>query len=144
MQFPITIGLHRSFLGGLIGALIHGGAAIAVVLTPWAVWVRAVLAVAVVVSALLARRSGRPAVTALRLLGNGRVECRLEGDSEFRSAELQPGNTVHPWLSVIRLSVDMRPVTVVMLPDSATTEEFRRLRVWLRWRADFSAGKDAA
>jgi toxin CptA len=144
VQFPIIIGLHRSFFGALINVVVHGGGAIAILAAPWDAWIRMGLVAAIGASAALAWRSGRLRVTSLRLLGNGSLECQLADDGEFRAAELLPGNTVHPWLTVIRLSVDMKPVTVVVLPDSATAEEFRRLRVWLRWRADFSAGKDAA
>ncbi|MGE5493372.1 MAG: protein YgfX [Actinomycetota bacterium] len=144
MQFPITIGLHRSFFGGVIGALVHGGVAMAIISTPWEPWIRLGLVMALCVSAVLAWRSGRQKVAGLRLLDNGRLECRLVGDGEFRPAELLPGNTVHPWFAVIRFSVEMVSVTAVVLPDCTSAEEFRRLRVWLRWRADFRTGKDAA
>lgn len=61
----------------------------------------------------------------------------------FVEAELQGAATVHPWLTVVRMVVGSRKVSLALLPDSMPPEDYRRLRVWLRWRAEFSAAKNA-
>lgn len=144
MQLPIIIGLHRSFLG-LAGSVVAHGAAIAgIVSTPWSFWLKAILFLGLAGSMALSRPLWSPKIRGLRLLGDGAMECRLAGEEGWLVAELMSGATVHPWLTVIRLKLAEGMVAAVVLPDSATTEEFRRLRVWLRWRADFNPGKDAA
>jgi hypothetical protein len=42
------------------------------------------------------------------------------------------------FLTVLNLARgdDRRRISVLILPDGIDTDEFRRLRVWLRWRAD--------
>ena len=55
---------------------------------------------------------------------------------EEQGAEVLSGTVVYPWLVVLRLGLDDgRWVTVVVWPDSTTAENFRRLCVWLRWKA---------
>lgn len=145
MQLPITIGLHRSFFGVAGFVLIHAVAAVALWLTPWSLWAKYLALGGLAASASLVSRLWFPEVDALRLLANGLLECRLAGEEGFRPAELLPGATVHPWLTVVRLGIGEVTVAIVILGDSTTEEEFRRLRVWLRWRAVFSgAGKDDA
>lgn len=62
----------------------------------------------------------------LRVLGRG------EGWSD---AEVLGSSFVTPWLCVINVRLPGRfwTRTVVLLPDSAQAEPFRRLRVWLKW-----------
>jgi len=66
------------------------------------------------------------------------------GDGDFVPAQLLPGAAVHPWLTVLRLRNAAGRVCVLCLTvDSLKKEDFRRLRVFLRWRADFSGADDA-
>lgn len=123
---------------------VHGLALAAAAFTPWPLWVKVTMIAALSGSLAFSRRLWAARVTGLRLLGDGRLECQLAGEEEFRPAELLPGATVHPWLTAVRLKLPEGRVAVVVLPDCTTIEEFRCLRVWLRWRADFTAGKDAA
>jgi toxin CptA len=49
------------------------------------------------------------------------------------------GNTyVTPWLTVLNLRQSGGRATrrIVILPDSVDPEDFRKLRVWLRWKED--------
>jgi len=142
VQFPITVGLHRSrFLaaGIVIGYLL---ATIAVVVTAWDPAAGAGLLGLVGVGAALSWRHHDAKVAALRLFGDGRIEYRLSDGREFVTAQLLPPATVHPWLTVFRLKRDTATFNVVVAPDSVATEDFRRLRVWLRWRAEFRAVPD--
>lgn len=140
----MTIGLHRSFWATAGMVAIHGLALAATVFTPWPLWVKAAVMSALAVSVAVSRRLWFPRVAGLRLLGDGRLECQLVGEEGFRPAELLPGATVHPWLTAVRLQLPEGRVAVVVVPDCTTIEEFRCLRVWLRWRADFTVTKDAA
>lgn len=58
-------------------------------------------------------------------------------DGRWHAARLRQSSFVSPWLTVLNLSPEnarwMR--NVVILPDSVQADEFRRLRVWLRWKA---------
>jgi toxin CptA len=53
-------------------------------------------------------------------------ECRLSGDS-----------FVSDWLTIMVLTQQNRRATryIVITPDNVDAEDFRRLRVWLRWAA---------
>ncbi len=110
---------------------LHGLALLGLVLAdlPWPA--KAMGAVLVAIS--LWRRQRVQAVVALRCQADGRLE--LGQDQNWQAVELLPGSVVWPWLCVLRLQADRRQQTVTVLPDSLEVEKFRRLRVWLRWRA---------
>ena len=144
MQLPITIGLHRScLLGRLIAVVAILGAATALAF-PVMLLLRLALFVLVVLLAMLAWRQNRPSVWALRLERDGSFALAGRGDSDFIAASCLPGATVHPWLTVFRLQTEQgRRYSVVLVPDSLAAADFRRLRVFLRWRAELSSGADA-
>lgn len=144
MQFPMNIGLHRSSFLGLALALTHALAVVAVLAPPWPAALKATLLAGIGVSAILAWRRRLQVVDRLRLLDDGRLECRLAGEEGFVEASLRGTATVHPWLTVVHLEIGGRRRAIVVLPDSMQTEDFRRLRVWLRWRAAFSETENAA
>lgn len=144
MQFPITIGLHRSSFLAVAIAAAHLAAAVVVLVPSWSTELKAASLAGVTFSAIWAWRWRRPLVDGLRLFDDGRLECRLAGGTDFLQAELLPSATVHPWLTVVPLKIDGRnKLAVVVPPDSTHPEDFRRLRIWLRWRAEFSAARDA-
>lgn len=144
MQLPITVGLHRSFFLASALAASHVLAALVIGLPPWTLAAKILLLTFVGASALLAWRLRPEKVTALRLLRDGRLECQLTGSQEFQAADLLPGATVHPWLTVIHLRVAGGRVVVAVLPDSAVAADYRRLRMWLRWQARFKGAMDRA
>lgn len=60
-------------------------------------------------------------------------------------AELMPSAIVHPWLTVVRLKTDGGGMCrLIATVDNLDREDFRRLRVFLRWQADFSVPDDDA
>lgn len=144
MQLPITIGLHRSrfvaafvVCSGLLGSLL-------VLLFPCAALAQGALLLAIWSSAFLAWRQCSPKLSAIRLERDGRLSVLHAAACEFTAAEPLPGATVHPWLTVLRLKTgEGRIVPLILSGDSLAVDDFRRLRVFLRWRADFS-GRDAA
>lgn len=144
MQFPITIGLHRSrFLDGflLLGAMT---ASLIVARFPIAIDLRGSLLLAVWVCSAIAWYRLSPQCAAIRLDRGGQLWVALRGADEFSLVELLPGAIVHPWLTVVRWRRDDGQMGILTAAiDSANKEDFRRLRVFLRWQADFNATDDA-
>ncbi|MBS1157917.1 MAG: hypothetical protein H6R15_336 [Proteobacteria bacterium] len=144
MQLPITIGLRRSFLLDIlvgVGTLLASAGAL---FFPQAVHWRVGLLIFVWLLAALAWRELRPAFSAIRLERDGRLFVRRPGDQEFSATNLLPGATVHPWLTVVRLKTEEGACAPLILAvDSLEPDDFRRLRMFLRWRAVFSVSDGA-
>ncbi len=145
MQLPITIGLHRSrFLDAFI-LLAAVSASTAALAWPRSMAVQAVMLVVTWMLAALAWRRLSPRVRAIRLEPDGGFAVRRIDGEPFAAAILLAGATVHPWLTVVRLRAgDVGISTVIAAVDSLSREDFRRLRIFLRWRATFSGPGDGA
>ncbi|HEX6733849.1 MAG TPA: protein YgfX [Azonexus sp.] len=140
MQLPITIGLHRSHFQEAFLIALGLLASLVVLLLPHSVPVRGALLLLVGVLVALAWRRLVPPLSAIRLESDGQVRVAVAGSDEFHAATLRPGATVHPWLTLLRFElVGGRRCTLPVTVGTATSEDFRRLRVFLRWRAGFSA-----
>lgn len=140
MQFPIIIGLHRSrFLDGAL--IVTTLVAIGVVLAlPYSTIIRLLIALLIAIASYHSWRKLRPTLSAIRLERAGQILVSEAGSTDFLEVELTPGATVHPWLTVVRLQiVSGKGRVLIVLADSLRTEDFRRLRVFLRWRAKFSS-----
>ena len=145
MQFPIIIGLHRSrILAGLV-AISAMVAAAGLSLLPrstqnlplfWLLWLFACLS---------AIHGLRPVRYAIRLERSGSVSLQNRPDATWGEAKLGATLFVHPWLTVFRLQTTAGAAsTIVVTVDSLPAEDFRRLRVFLRWRLSVSAPDDGA
>jgi toxin CptA len=145
VQFPITIGLRRSrFLDGFIGLslLLASGAILAF---PRSTLIQAMILCSIGFFAALAWRRLKPRFSAIRLEHSGEISLLCAADQVFVLAEILPGATVHPWLTVVRLKTeDGSPLTLIVTVDSLKAADFRCLRVFLRWRADFNGLNDDA
>ncbi|TCS69449.1 toxin CptA [Sulfuritortus calidifontis] len=86
----------------------------------------------VALSAILALRR-RPPVR-LRCLADGNL-LMAEGANDWQLCEIRAGSLVSPMCTVLHLRIDGRARVVIVLADSLDGEGYRRLRVWLRWRA---------
>lgn len=144
MQFPITIGLHRSLLLQRISLLLGALAGLGLGFLPLDWQMR--LPLQLLTLALTAwswRELGR-ACPALRLERDGRVLLRQPLNEEFVAAELLPGASVHHWLTVLRVKTETgRRYTLVATVDNLSRVDFRRLRIFLRARANFTGGHAA-
>ena len=138
MQLPKTIRLRRSRLvdGILLVSTVFGLLALA--FAAWPLFTSCLLAVVTLLAAFSAAHALTPRIRALRIAEDGRVSCLAAGESEFSPVRVLPGATAHPWLTVMRLAHAEGKSLIVVAPDSAAPDEFRRLRVWLRWRAPVS------
>lgn len=145
MQFPITLGLHRSlFLDRVLFGLMLGGSLV-ILFYPRDTGLQALLLAIFWGIGIHAWRQLEPAVSALRLARDGSLQALLAGETNYQPVSCLPGATVHPWLSVLRLKLaSNRKTTLLIAVDSTNPEDFRRLRVFLRWRAGFNDPVDAA
>ena len=146
MQFPVDIGLRRSFLLDRLVFFVALSATVFICFYPRSPWLLSGLLVFVWLLAGLAWWRLSLPFAALRLTRDGGVEGRRPGCTEFLPLLCLPGATVHPWLTVLYLkpesggATQVLPVTV----DSTAPDEFRRLRVFLRWQTRFSVSDEAA
>jgi hypothetical protein len=116
----------------------HAVAAGALFVLPWP-WSARIASFAVLAVSL--GHTLRPLrVASLRLHENGALECVLPDGTELPAAPL-PDSTVFPWLVVLRLQADgrKRAISLPLFPDHMSREEFRLLRLWLRWRPETDA-----
>lgn len=145
MQFPITIGLHRSRFLDTILVLAALSATAAILGFPCSPSIRAGLFVAVLVLAIQAWYSLTPTIKAIRLERTGEIFIARVGEGVFVQATPKPGATIHPWLSIIRLMTeDGRTATLIATVNRKNGENLRRLRMFIRWQANFSGPNDDA
>ena len=72
----------------------------------------------------------------LTLLADGRVDYRCH-DGVTGSARVDGASTVMSWGVVLLLRpAHTRREALTLLPDALNHDDFRCLRLWLRWRAD--------
>ncbi|MFZ4536821.1 protein YgfX [Propionivibrio sp.] len=135
MQFPVSIELHRSHLLSLLLVLFHTLAAGCVIALPWVLPLRAVLLVLIGLSLWHAMRPGR--IVGLRIGARDRLDCLLADGSRVAVTAL-PDSTVFIRLIVLRLRIgeEKRVSRLSLLPDTMSAEQFRLLRLWLRWHAE--------
>lgn len=143
MQFPITIGLHRSRILDVILVLAALTATAAILGFQCSPPVRTGLLTVVLVLTIQAWRSLTPTIKAIRLERTGDIFIALIGGSDFVQAAPKPAATIHPWLTIVRLATaDGRTATLIAAVDSQNRADFRRLRMFMRWQANFSELSD--
>lgn len=86
----------------------------------------------------------RQAPTSLRCGKDGQLSQRM--GNEWTPVELAAPPIVMPTLTLLRLRVpgQKRPRPLLILPDSLPAQDFRRLRVWLRWKRPTRAAQEQA
>ena len=139
----ITIGPSRQL--ALLLTLAHMRAAASALSVDISIWLKAALVLAVAGSLLHAlngsalRRSGR-AIVALEI-GEGAAASFKTRCGDWHKAVLLDSSFVAPYLTVLNLRTGLSRLAhhVVIMPDSVSAEDFRRLRVWLRWRKTATA-----
>lgn len=136
MQLPVTLLLQPSRRLALLLLAAHGGTAFAASLISIDLWIKFVFFVVVFLSAVfqLAKLYGRKRVVRLTLYDDGLLEylCR---DADSAKVKIHPHSTVSSLLAVLLIRRDKRLDALVVVPDSMGREEFRTLRLWLRWFA---------
>lgn len=137
MQLPVVIlTLRPSPRLDILLLAAHGVALAVVSVISIPDWIRLVLLLMVCCSAGLVwqRDHGRERIVKLMLRADGKLEyIRLNGESG--EAQPHPHTTVTPQLTILLLRLGKRIEALVLLPDSLHAEEYRQLRLWLRWQA---------
>lgn len=117
----------------------HLVAALVLALLPAALWLEISGTALLLFSAAYtirhhAWRHGRSAVTALHFTDREQLRVRMH-DGTWHAGRILGSSTVGISLTVLNIALNDRrlPLHVVLLSDSLDTEDFRRLRVWLRW-----------
>ncbi|MDR1062856.1 MAG: hypothetical protein LBL48_02815, partial [Azoarcus sp.] len=131
-RFPLFIDLRRSLYRIAALSVMHGAAAGVFLYMPWLPPLRVAM---LAVLALSLRRSLSPlGVVSLRLYENGGLECVLPDGTSLPAVPL-PDTTVFSWLVALRLKAEGRKriISLPLFPDHMSREEFRLLRLWLRW-----------
>ncbi len=139
MQFPITIGLHRSRLLDTLIAVMALVASASSIAFPISTGYQAALLSVVWLIAALAWHHASSDIRQIRLERNGKLSVKRHLADEFLRVSLQSGGTVHPWLIVLHFSDESGNTDkLIATVDSINPQNFRILRVFLRWQAKFS------
>jgi hypothetical protein len=136
VQFPVTIELRRSRLLSLLLVFFHTSAAACVIALPWPWFLRAALLGLVALSLFYASRPSQ--IVGLHLSGGRNDPDCLLADGNRAKATVLPDSTVFIRLIVLRLQLgeEKRASSITLLPDQMSVEQFRVLRLWLRWRTE--------
>ena len=136
MQLPITVKLRPSRNLVLLLIAAHLVALLAVTLIELLVWTKLALLLLIGISFWNCRKFwyGARRINLLTLRDDGVLDyTRMNG--ETGQASIHPQSTVTPSLTVILLRQEGRLEALVLLPDALDREDYRRLRLWLRWRS---------
>ncbi len=135
MQLPITIGLRRSRIGD--GVLLLAGMLASLT---WSLWpqllgVRLAGIMLIFAGLWLVRRQLEPTLRIIRMDGAGGISGASGSGEVLEALRALPGAIVHPWLTVVRFQDSHgRCHVVVATVDSMEPSDFRRFRIFLRWR----------
>ncbi len=132
MQFPVFIKLRRSRLRLVLLLLFHTLAALCVVAAPVPSPIQILLGGLIGVSLWRALPPGQ--VLALSLSRRNGLQCLLPGDQRV-SAVVLPDTTILGWLIVLRWRIEGESGvnSLLLFPDNMSAEEYRLLRICLRW-----------
>lgn len=129
----LTLAVHPSFWLKRSTWVLSALAAIALLLAALPLWLQGLGLVVLLLANL--RGNGGGALQ-LQCQADGSLSIQQTGE-DWRPVTLLPGSMVNPWLTTIRYRGESgnKVGTLVLLPDSLDREDFRRLRVWLKWKA---------
>ncbi len=128
----LTIPLRPSRRLLLVQSLAHLVAAGAVLASALPSWLAALLLLPVGLS--LARQRRPPPVAAIVLRGDGDIEI-VGADGTAGEAVVHPHTLVLSFLVVLLYRQQGRLRSLTLLGDSLAPEDFRQLRLWLRWQS---------
>ncbi|EXI68609.1 MAG: hypothetical protein AW08_00921 [Candidatus Accumulibacter adjunctus] len=129
--------LRCSRLLAALTTVLHLLAAGSVWLLPWSSAARSLLLLPIAISAWICLRPSP--INGIRLGADGDLALRDVSGTTV-ACQVQPETTVFGRLVVLRVRDDQaRRRSLTLLPDSLSSEQFRLLRLWLRWRTDPAA-----
>jgi len=136
MQLPISVKLRPSRNLALLLVAMHAVALLVVSSLELLVWIKLALLLLIAISAWNCRKywHGTQRIILLNLRDKGALAyVRLNGATGDAGVHRQ--STVTPWLTVILLKSGKGLEVLVLLPDALNLDDYRRLRVWLRWQS---------
>lgn len=146
MQLPLTLELHPSRRLTLLLVVAHGAVLTAVTSTDLPVWCKLLVLFAIVLSLTiaLARMYGSRRVIRLTLRSDGlmvpeRLHEQSQQSAQSITLRIHPHSTVTALLTVILFKQGKRLKSLTLLPDALNADDYRRLRLWLRWLAETGA-----
>ena len=128
----LTIPLRPSRQLLLVQSMAHVVAAGAVLASTIPSWLAALLLLVVGLS--LARQSRPLPVAAIVLRGDGNIEI-VGADGTASEAVVHPHTLVLSFLVVLLYRQQGRLRSLTLPGDSLASEDFRQLRLWLRWQS---------
>lgn len=139
MQLPVILSLRPSRRLALILLAAHAGTFVAladIAAGNLVLWVKLVLQAVIVLSLWLhlTKLYGRQRIVSLCLHGDGLLEY-IRKSGESATVEIHPHTTASPLLTVLLLGRGKRLEALTLAPDALDCEDFRKLRLWLRWLA---------
>jgi toxin CptA len=141
MQLPHTLNLQPSRRLALLLVAAHGGTLASATMIDLPIGFKLLVMVGIVLSLLFAlfKMHGSRQVIQLTLRSDGLLEVRRQneqsGQSESARLRVHPHSMVTSFLTVLLLEQGKRLEALTLLPDALNSEDFRCLRLWLRWKA---------
>jgi toxin CptA len=129
---PLSVSFKPSQRLLVVQSLAHLVAAVAVLAANLPVWLIAILLL--LIGASLARIRRPLPGASLVMGGDGHIEI-VGADGTASKAVVHPHTVVLSFLVVLLYRSEGRLRCLTMLGDSMTDEDFRQLRLWLRWRS---------
>lgn len=121
-------------------SLVHVSAAALLWMVPFPVIVKAVVTLAIALSLVyfMARDAAlhaKASIVALEVREDGEIACQTRS-GEWIECELLPSTYVTPRVTVINLRPHRGWLSrrVILVRDNVDARDFRRLRMWLRWK----------
>ena len=129
---PLSVSIRPSRRLLLIQSSAHVAAAMAVLVATIPSWLAATLLL--LIGASLAHQRRLSPVAGLLLHGDGRLEA-VGIDGTTSEAVVHPHTFVLSFLVVLLYRQERHLRSLTLLADSLAAEDFRQLRLWLRWRS---------
>jgi len=129
---PLSVSIKPSHRLLLIQSAAHvtaAGAVLSAALPPWMAAIFLIL-----IGASLAYQRRRSVAMGLVLGGDGRIQI-VGADGTATEIVVHPHTLVLSFLVVLLFRQEGRLRSLTLLADSLEHEDFRQLRLWLRWRA---------
>lgn len=138
----LKITLRPSWLLAGILTLAHAAAIAVVLLVGIPLWIKIIATAVLIAQWLIVVRQrallrGPNVALAIEITSDHEINLRTRA-SGWREYDVLGYTYVTPYLTILNLrqSGDRTTSHVALLPDSLEAEDFRKLRVWLRWKQD--------
>src|SRR5258708_301096 len=137
----LKISLRPSWILAAVLAGAHGGAIAVIVIVDMTLWLELIAIAALIVNLVAALRRtalllAPDSVVAIEIGSDDTLSIQTRRGSRIDGCEVLGSTYVAAFLAIINLrEPETRAIRhVVLLRDSIDAEDFRRLRVWLRWK----------